>query len=162
MLPSYFLVSMYDNVDSHLLVFWLHFLSTYTNDRSDYCGDSAWWIEHNRDPKFYLQSCKSDDQDRNNGHMVEPGRGCASDRFRLKYSGCVLFRLACTWCIFSVHVHPTRDVYLPLHLSSHDERHNHCSIVDTIFLFNSRFSFAFPLSWYKKKIERALAMIIFL
>lgn len=41
MLPSYFLVSMYDNLDSHLLVFWLHFLSTYTNDRSDYCGDSA-------------------------------------------------------------------------------------------------------------------------
>jgi hypothetical protein len=39
MLPSYFLVSMYDNLDSHLLVFWLHFLSTYTNDRSDYCDD---------------------------------------------------------------------------------------------------------------------------
>jgi hypothetical protein len=40
MLRSDFLVSMYDNVDSHLLVFRLHFLSTYTNDPSGNHGSS--------------------------------------------------------------------------------------------------------------------------
>ena len=68
----YFLVSMCDHADPHLLVFRLHILSKSANDPANNHG-SVRGIKLNYDQQFCLQSTNPDNQNRNNGHMDESG-----------------------------------------------------------------------------------------
>jgi len=76
----FFLVSMCDHAGPRLLIFWLHFRPESANDYAD-DPSPGWRIEFNCDQKFCVQSSIPDNQDRNNGYLDKPGRGCSSDRF---------------------------------------------------------------------------------
>lgn len=140
-LPCYFLVRMGDHAYPYLLFFRLHFLSKSASDHSCNFG-SLWRIEYYHYQRFCLQSRNPDDQNRNHGNIDEPGRDCASGRFRRKNSGCVHFGLTHNRSVFFVHLYPAWDLYVPLCVSSLDERH-HCRGTLIPPLFPSRRSVHF-------------------
>lgn len=137
---------MCDHANPHMLFFRMHFLTKSGNNPYHNNGSTK-RIEHNHNQKFCVQPGKSDDQDRNNSHMDEPGRGCTSNRSWLKDPGWFYVRFTCKRSIFFVYLYPSRGLYVPLCVSSLDERHNYRSIVNIFFIFKKSEKIFFRLDF---------------
>jgi hypothetical protein len=122
--PCNFLIGMCNPANPCLFVFRLHFQSKPGNIHTDN-PDSFSRIELNFDQEFCIQSCNTDDKDRDHGYLDKPGQCTAQDRFRPGVGGCVHIRIARKRGIIPVRLQPDRDLCLPLYNSSLDERDNH-------------------------------------
>jgi hypothetical protein len=122
--PCNFLIGMCNPAGPCLFVFRLCFQPKPGNihtDNPDFCRR----IELNCDQKFCIQSCNTDNKDRNYGYLDEPGRCTAQDRFRSGGDSCVHIRIARKRGVIPVHLQPDRDLCVPLYNSSLDERDHH-------------------------------------
>lgn len=84
-------------------------------------------------PELCLQSCNADNQNRDYHHLDKQGQYSPSGCLGFRVFGNIHFRHACKRGCLPVHLHPARNIHVPLHNSSFHDGHDYRAVIINLF-----------------------------